>query len=175
MTNGGRRLGGGGGERYGLPLRELAAVAAERRKRDNFWCGNNINGTSSVVKKPTVGSTTTRPIFDERIPPNKIPGLSNVNAKPSPIRIPAEKLPGTKNSPWTCPLCTFINRPMALQCDVCLGERPHENGASSSLSQPVIIVDDDDLSAIFCWSCPGCSLKNAPDVVMCLGCDYLRI
>src|SRR5436305_1330312 len=55
MTKGGKRL--GGGDRYGLSLRELAAMAAERRRRDNLWCGNegknnnnnnnNNNGTST--------------------------------------------------------------------------------------------------------------------------------
>ncbi|CAI2164250.1 7336_t:CDS:2 [Funneliformis geosporum] len=152
MTKGGIRL--GGGNRSGLSLRELAAMAAERRRRDNIWCGNDIkngikhnnnnlgaiNGTSSVVRNPRSTSAV-------KIPPNKIPGLS-----------------------WTCSLCTFVNRPMALQCDVCLAEKIHTNEP-----EPVIIIDNDDnFSNSLFWSCPGCSLVNAPDIVMCLGCDYLK-
>jgi hypothetical protein len=187
MTNGGRRLGGGSRERYELSLRELTAMAAERRRRDNFWCGSGQNSSgikkptggqnSSGIKKPTVGSTTTRPIFNGRVPQNKIPGLSNVNAttsKPFPIRIPDDKLPGIKDSQWTCSQCTFINRPIALQCDVCLAERSHDNNASSYLPQPVVIVEDDDFSDPFRWNCPRCTFENAPDIIMCLGCDYLK-
>jgi DNA-dependent metalloprotease WSS1 len=179
MTKGGRRLGGGDG--YGLPLRELAAMAAERRRRDGLWCGseginnnNNSSGTSSVVKER---STTTRPISG-RIPPNKIPGLSKVNAT---ARIPADKLPGTSNSlnswetiEWTCSQCTFINRPMSLQCEICSVERPHTDNTSFSSPQPVIIIDDDNSSDPFSWSCPRCTFNNASDIIMCLGCDYLR-
>ncbi|RGB41849.1 WLM domain-containing protein [Rhizophagus diaphanus] len=124
MTNGGRKLGGGSGG-YGLTTRELAAMAAERRIRDNFWCGNEQN--RSGIKKPTVGSTTTRP------------NVKATTSKSSPIRIPPEKLPGMKGSQWTCSQCTFINRPMASQCDVCLAERPSDNGTSSYLPEPVII------------------------------------
>ncbi|RIA88427.1 WLM domain-containing protein [Glomus cerebriforme] len=164
MTHGGKQLGGGG--RYGLSLRELAAMAAERRRRDNFWCGgeqrngNNNNGTSSVVKKPTAG----------RFPPNKVPGSSSTSSKPSPIKIPVEKLPGTNNSwettSWTCSQCTFINRPMTLQCYVCLAER------YDPPSQPLITIDD--FPGPPHWSCPRCTFDNAPDIVMCLGCDYLK-
>lgn len=169
MTNGGRRL-GGSSERIGLTIRELAAMAAERRKRDNFWCGNERN--RSGVKKPTVSSTTTRPNVNATS--SNRPNVNATTSKSSPIRIPTEKLPGMKGSQWTCSQCTFINRPMALQCDVCLAERPPDNDASSYLPEPVIIDDDDLFSDPFHWGCPRCTFKNAPDIIMCLGCDYLK-
>ncbi|PKK72393.1 WLM-domain-containing protein, partial [Rhizophagus irregularis] len=190
MTNGGRRLGGSSGG-YGLPTRELAAMAAERRTRDNFWCGSSQwtcsqctfinrpmasqcdvclterpldNGTSSylpepVIKKPTVGSTTTRP------------NVKATTSKSSPIGIPTEKLPGMKGSQWTCSQCTFINRPMASQCDVCLTERPPDNDTSSYLPEPDV---DDLISDPFHWDCPKCTFRNTPDIIICLGCDYLK-
>lgn len=148
MTNGGRRLGGSSGG-YGLPTRELAAMAAERRIRDNFWCGSEQN--RSGIKKPTVGSTTTRP------------NVKATTSKSSPI-----------GSQWTCSQCTFINRPMASQCDVCLTERPPDNDTSSYLPEPVLIDVDDLISDPFHWDCPKCTFRNTPDIIMCLGCDYLK-
>ncbi|CAB4486477.1 unnamed protein product [Rhizophagus irregularis] len=288
MTNGGRRLGGSSGG-YGLPTRELAAMAAERRTRDNFWCGSEQNrsgikkptvgstttrpdvkattsksspigsqwtcsqctfinrpmalqcdvclaerpldnGTSSylpepVIKKPTVGSTTTRPnvkattsksspigsqwtcsqctfinrpmasqcdvCLTERpldngtssyLPEPVIkkptvgstttrPNVKATTSKSSPIGIPTEKLPGMKGSQWTCSQCTFINRPMASQCDVCLTERPPDNDTSSYLPEPDV---DDLISDAFHWDCPKCTFRNTPDIIICLGCDYLK-
>src|ERR1051325_10352734 len=105
---------------------------------------------------------------------------SNVNLKTFPVRITAGKIPGRNSdswetTEWSCLQCTFVNRPMALQCNVCLAERPHANDSSSFLPQPVTIIDDDDnFSNLFHWSCLRCTFENAHDIVLCLGCDYLK-
>ncbi|PKC75495.1 WLM-domain-containing protein [Rhizophagus irregularis] len=187
MTNGGRRLGGSSGG-YGLPTRELAAMAAERRTRDNFWCGSEQN--RSGIKKPTVGSTTTRPdvkaTTSKSSPIGSQPldnGTSSYLPEPvikkptvgSTTTRPNVKATTSKSSPigsqWTCSQCTFINRPMASQCDVCLTERPPDNDTSSYLPEPDV---DDLISDAFHWDCPKCTFRNTPDIIICLGCDYLK-
>ncbi|CAH1756640.1 4016_t:CDS:2 [Entrophospora sp. SA101] len=48
------------------------------------------------------------------------------------VRIPADKLPkvtttktNSETEKWSCPQCTFVNRPLVLQCEICLEERPN--------------------------------------------------
>ncbi|CAG8757746.1 18281_t:CDS:1, partial [Racocetra fulgida] len=82
MTHGGIKLGGVGWEHHGVPMRELTAVAAERRKNDMVWCGSerigNSNGESNsgnnVAKIPYSGSSSA-----VRIPADKIPGINNTS------------------------------------------------------------------------------------------------
>ncbi|CAG8499349.1 16161_t:CDS:2 [Acaulospora morrowiae] len=150
MTNGGVRLGGDILESYSS-MRELSAFAAERRRSDMIWCGSEeSNGVNHA------GPSRSSP---------------HQNAKPRPVRIPENKLPGasTSSHQWSCPKCTFDNRPLALQCEVCSFERSGEWDSGHSPSQPIVI----DNSANSRWRCPMCLYENDADVVMCIGCDYL--
>ncbi|CAG8465158.1 12906_t:CDS:2, partial [Acaulospora colombiana] len=116
MTNGGVRLGGDGLVNY-VPMRELAAMAAERRISDMVWCGSEErNGANHA-------------------------GPSRSSSQPSqkpqrPVRIPDNKLPGVRQ--WSCPRCTFDNRPSVLQCEMC-SFRPSDTPGTSS--QPIVIDD----------------------------------
>ena len=57
---------------------------------------------------------------------HRLPGI-NVLTKPRPPPIKKTTRPTAgSESPWTCPMCTLINQPFALQCDACLAPRPSQ-------------------------------------------------
>ncbi|CAG8780304.1 21116_t:CDS:2 [Gigaspora margarita] len=149
MTHGGVKLGGVGWEHHGVPMRELTAISAERRKNDMVWCGSerigNSHGKSNngkdVANTPYSGSS-------------------------SAVRIPADKIPGINNISWSCSKCTFNNKPLALQCEVCLNIKPNTDQQSQDFV-PIEILSPQ-------WDCPICTYRNESDVIMCIACDYLK-
>ena len=216
LPAGGRRLGGSGGEttagggRVGATPKglweqwhspgELAAMAAERRAKDQVWCGSspsssspssNQSSTSSSSKTPpivtssTVGSSkgSSTPTSPSRSPPQAnststqrttiiIDGddaptvpiksttkrrgsnpsttaittttvlkkprseqdVSHTTTAQKPARSSASTMTTTSIAvpvrnqwaEWACPLCTFVNRSLALQCECCFTHRPAE-------------------------------------------------
>jgi len=55
---------------------------------------------------------------------HRLPSV-NVLTKPRPPPINKTTRPTAgSESPWTCPMCTLINQPLAMQCDACLAPRP---------------------------------------------------
>jgi hypothetical protein len=65
-------------------------------------------------------SSGSRPGATQRSPPGV-----NASTKPRPPPVNNGSRP-PHESPWTCPTCTLINLPLALQCDACLAARPHQ-------------------------------------------------
>ncbi|CAG8684255.1 3301_t:CDS:1, partial [Racocetra fulgida] len=53
---------------------------------------------------------------------------------------------------WSCPKCTYKNNLLSLECEICLNVRPDANQ----------------------WDCPVCAFRNESDIVMCIGCEYLK-
>ncbi|CAG8726252.1 33772_t:CDS:1, partial [Racocetra persica] len=66
---------------------------------------------------------------------------------------------------WSCPKCTYKNNLLSLQCEICLNVRPDANQ-----SQRFLPIDSSSPP----WDCPVCSFRNESDIVMCIGCEYLK-
>ncbi|KAJ3080739.1 hypothetical protein HK102_002849, partial [Quaeritorhiza haematococci] len=188
LPSGGRRLGGGekGVEKVYTPA-QMAAMAAERRSRDDVTCGSGgLESADETTKMKTAGSSSSS--SSSSSPSSKISKISKNDSRhgaagkagrassivsgsggtangASAVRIPEHYLPlaaksikptnpknlkgknpipaptkSTNNNvilideddeplervdshPWTCPVCTLINRPLSLVCDCCLSER----------------------------------------------------
>ncbi|CAG8524313.1 10143_t:CDS:2, partial [Dentiscutata heterogama] len=70
----------------------------------------------------------------------------------SAVRIPANKIPGINNISWSCPKCTFKNKPLVLQCEVCLNIKPDKDQQSQDFV-PIEILSSE-------WDCPMCTYRN---------------
>lgn len=179
MPKGGIRLGGTAYTDYNLPIRELTIMAIERRLKDMVWCGGERSQSEITINS----SSSSNGITTTTITTNNFNGNDRSRA----VRIPADKLPkvtvtktNSETEKWSCPQCTFLNRPLVLQCEICLEERPNygENILESDNGVIIIIDQEDDNkfddNSFRKWGCPRCTFDNDLDNVMCIGCDYLR-
>jgi DNA-dependent metalloprotease WSS1 len=114
LPAGGRRLGGGesAAEReVQFTPQELAAQAAERRRRDNIWCGGQEAITQeakpedyvSTFQDSSSGTTSTKRRLDD-----------------------------VDDKAWACGYCTFMNEPLHLVCSMCLQEKTKDKRIKSS-------------------------------------------
>lgn len=79
------------------------------------------------------------------------------STKPRPPPVNNASRPATESS-WTCPTCTLINRPYALQCDACHGKRPYQAQAPSpaaSAGWNCGVCGEEGMEHSF-WTCRFC-------------------
>ncbi|KAJ3055170.1 hypothetical protein HK097_011324 [Rhizophlyctis rosea] len=221
--SGGRKLGGAADSRVlerVLRPGELAAVAAERRAaRDKIWCGSGEEvegggGSAAGVLGVDVGKDGVVVVSGKSKPSVAAP-TGKVDSKAIPVVIDAggiasgghlrtphnntshansssdtrkRKFSSCSDHTWTCPSCTLINAPFALQCDCCWTERPHnqspevdidltlEDAGPSRSGSPQNPSDlnrrQSDADEV--WMCPQCTLMNDAKFRMCSVCEYLR-
>ncbi|KAG1774007.1 WLM domain-containing protein [Suillus placidus] len=177
----------GGGGRLGgrrvtalqdMDPRELAAQAAERRKRDEIECGlgtlaqreaeraakesieDIIDLTDDSPLEPcqprvVAGPSrpqgrTSGPISDAQKKSRVIGVKQPSNAKdPTPPRKPAKN--SADSGQWACAVCTLVNDQQAHQCTLCLTGRSRD----SSMGWTCITCGEADIPHQF-WSCRFC-------------------
>ncbi|KAF9643949.1 WLM-domain-containing protein [Thelephora ganbajun] len=181
-SGGGRRLGGGndeqvgaiGGGRRQLTPRELALMAAERRKRDNTACASGVDAQREAEKaaKESVQSKVIDLTLDSDEEIRLIETPSTAGAGPSPqthrnVKIADKLRYSTSNSPmtkgvrpdkmalpWTCETCTLTNEPLALRCDACLSPPPRDPASG--------------------WVCLDCGTQMQNEFWMCRLCGGVK-
>ncbi|KAF9245697.1 WLM domain-containing protein [Melanogaster broomeanus] len=127
-----------GGGRLELGPRELAARAAERRKRDESACGSGSVALREAAKAAKA-SVETKVVIDLTKEEDDTPQASG-SRQPTSL---GNSSNSSADGQWTCPLCTLINKSLALQCDACLAERP---------------VD----TSVVGWACLTCGERDIP-------------
>ncbi|KAK0465491.1 WLM domain-containing protein [Desarmillaria tabescens] len=177
LGGGGRRVGtNSSGTRSGKSLRELAAMAAEQRARDEKACGLGTHAEQEAEKaaKESVVIDLTGYDYDEDSDPEVIivedsrekkPGSSKkpvpTRNKPSSSslartgessntakRRPAKSHASVVSDQWSCTVCTLLNAPMVLQCDACLTPRPSDGWTCLTCGQGGMAHDS--------WMCTFC-------------------
>ncbi|KAI9361340.1 WLM domain-containing protein [Pilaira anomala] len=124
---------------------QLAAEAAEKRLKDQVWCGGSIteNSRSSSIQQKRKNDSNT----------------PKAQTKRSCVTIDL-----TEESDWSCATCTFINKSVEFVCQVCLSLRK-----KNSSNDEIISLDDDDG-----WNCSQCTLKNSETNNVCDACAFKR-
>lgn len=181
MTAGGQRL-GGSTSTAGFTPAQMAARAAERRVRDQLWCGGAQGGDEQEQEEEqeqddaeSLRTTDNRsnhlnesPRFDaggcpSRGQKRRAEGSVNTGGgkrvKEHPLRPAIMSASATATKGWPCPACTFQNNEIALACEICFKERP-----------TVAPDDSNDL----CWACPQCTLHNSWNHLQCTACSGIR-
>lgn len=165
IFRGGGRLGGRNTVLNNLSPRELAARAAERRKRDELECGSGQVALREAAKAAK-GSVQTEVLDltgdDILATAASMPKPANESSrKPSSVgrsqdlgRHQNRLHSGTSTSidkQWSCSLCTLINDGITLQCGACLAERPSD----MSSGWTCLVCGESGISHQF-WSCQFC-------------------
>jgi hypothetical protein len=90
---------------------------------------NPVVGPSEMTalrSKPGTPSTS----LHDRVTPNQLePAKANVVDHAQVARRLDTSLRPKASPEWSCPICTLLNPPQVLQCDVCLSERPLDTSA----------------------------------------------
>ena len=167
----GRRLGGdhgvGEGRRLGgveieeISPRQLAAMAAEQRARDQKRCGAKQAGADmrrETERAQREGTTTQAQDIGKAIDLNDLQDydLEDIPTVPPTmnefVTSPTPTMNNLFLSDWNCQLCTFRNPPMYLSCKLCQTERKLE----ASTDDIVDLTEEFGVS----WECQACTFAN---------------
>ncbi|KAJ8431739.1 hypothetical protein Cgig2_028956 [Carnegiea gigantea] len=149
LSTGPRRIGGDSSIKAALSPIQAAAMAAERRLRDEVWCGSQFSGSGAERADSRSSSADSRRSQISPLP-TTAPSSSSLGSQPT---LAGEEIPGR----WQCSACTLINKPLALACEVCQTPRSKEVGSRSGL-----------------WSCKFCTLLNTRETERCSACGEWR-
>ncbi|KIJ66395.1 hypothetical protein HYDPIDRAFT_109416 [Hydnomerulius pinastri MD-312] len=174
VTRGGGRLGGRVSTLKNLSPRELAARAAERRRRDEVECGSGSlalreaakAANASVENKVVIDLTKDDDNFAPVTAGSSKPQVAGPSKTQRPTAQPSRLLTSQANGfhqaqqphadknsadeQWSCPTCTLINQRLALQCGACLTERPRDTTGWACLT-----CGESDMPHEL-WSCRFC-------------------
>ncbi|XP_056167943.1 DNA-dependent metalloprotease WSS1-like [Syzygium oleosum] len=150
LPSGPRRIGGDSDIRNALSPIQAAAMAAERRLRDELWCGSK--------------SAEGQEGFQGRVGPSlELPEKSKASTSFAGISATTSRVNSTSSLEaaddevkWQCNTCTLLNQPLALSCEAC-GSRKHIEVTTSNV-----------------WSCKFCTLDNSVKQDRCLACGEWR-
>ncbi|KAI8146888.1 WLM domain-containing protein [Fennellomyces sp. T-0311] len=160
---GGVRLGGSSSKNSlekALSPVQMAARAAERRIRDQMWCGGSQQQDHAASSSSSSSSPEVIIIPDDDDNNDIIGqkrGRANTDAPPAKKPNPSILVPESVISVgWVCAACTFENTDLVLACVMCLTAKP-----TSDLTKAL-------------WSCPQCTLHNEPSTSICSACNFSR-
>ncbi|XP_002962564.2 DNA-dependent metalloprotease WSS1 [Selaginella moellendorffii] len=144
LPAGPQKLGGDISMRNSLSPAQAAAMAAERRFRDDLWCGApetiGEDGDGKAKDRENRGNT--------------------LEAGPSEACRYKEAPPPSKRAKvpeWECNVCTLLNPPLAPICAACGSTQPEAN-----------------LSKNKAWACKFCASQNPVAIDRCVLCDEWR-
>jgi len=102
LPTGPRRIGGDSSIKAALSPIQAAAMAAERRLRDEVWCGSHFSG--SVAERTDGGSSSADfGRSQSSTLPTTVPSSSSLGSQPTRA---GEEIHGA----WRCSACTLINK-----------------------------------------------------------------
>ncbi|KAI9099421.1 WLM domain-containing protein [Phlyctochytrium arcticum] len=152
-----------------VKIQSSSSTKAQSEKRKDVVPGHDLTGVRTPKKNVTITVDLTSPESSPKRPRFIITSAS-IPSSSSENSIPVASIPETTF--WTCPSCTLTNRPLALQCDCCLSQRPPdpENLSSTHPAGHVrAVVPSHNL-----WNCPACTLVNEATIQICSACNFLR-
>ncbi|KAJ0985005.1 hypothetical protein J5N97_003361 [Dioscorea zingiberensis] len=185
LPSGPKRLGGDNNIMSSLSPIQAAAMAAERRVRDELWCGcgsyedpivveskdGKLDHTLAELGDSSKGSNLAKEgknsvsvdSHDKKKAGNgSSPGSSSIL---STSRQPAYNGPPWNwssndvedSTMWECSVCTLLNKPLVLLCEACATQRTKIT-----------------TSRISTWLCKFCTLENSIKLEKCEACDQWR-
>ncbi|KAJ0985032.1 hypothetical protein J5N97_003388 [Dioscorea zingiberensis] len=145
LPSGPKRLGGDNNIMSSLSPIQAAAMAAERRVRDELWCGCGSYEDPIVVEsKDGKLDHTLAELGDSSKAYNGPPwNWSSNDVEDSTM--------------WECSVCTLLNKPLVLLCEACATQRTKIT-----------------TSRIRTWLCKFCTLENSIKLEKCEACDQWR-
>lgn len=159
LPTGGIRLGGSTPNQLekSLTPKQMAARAAERRLRDQKWCGG-LQEESAEDTTPNDPSTSTVIILDDDDDDTSHTNPSGRKRGRDDDNQGALTTTKRHHSTWICAICTFENQELVLACAMCLSERTNAVDTSSSKHTS--------------WTCPQCTLLNNIATTTCDACAF---